>query len=112
VVASFDAVPLPQADLVHARFSLPFCAPGRFPALWEAIRAAVAPGGRFAGQLFGERDSWRNSPDMTFLHRDEARALIDGWHVETFDEIDEDGAAVTGPKHGHLWHVVARRPST
>lgn len=73
---------------------------------------AVAPGGRFAGLLFGERDSWRNSPDMTFLHRDDVRALIDGWHVETFEEIDEDGAAVTGPKHWHLWHVVAQRPST
>lgn len=111
VVASFDAVPLPRADLVHAGFSLPFCPPERFPTLWQAIRTAVSPGGRFAGQLFGDRDSWRGSPDMTFLHRDEARALIDGWHVEVFDEIDEDGAAVTGPKHWHLWHVVAQRPS-
>jgi len=112
MVASFDVIALPAADLVYAGFSLPFCPPERFPMLWAAIREAVRPGGRFAGQLFGDRDSWRDSPGMTFLGHTEARALFDGWNVESFEEVDEDGTAVSGPKHWHRWDVIAQRPPT
>lgn len=109
VNAPFDVVSLPPAELVHAGFSLPFCGPERFAVVWQTIQAAVLPGGRFAGQLFGVRDSWKGSPDMTFLHHDEVCALLTEWEVEVFDEVDHDGAAVSGPKHWHLWHIVARR---
>ena len=46
----FADVALPPADLVHAGFSLPFCAPGDFEAVWKKIVEALLPGGVFAGQ--------------------------------------------------------------
>ena len=43
--ASFAEADLPSAHLIHAGFSLPFCAPREFPALWARIRRALAPAG-------------------------------------------------------------------
>jgi tellurite methyltransferase len=97
-------------DLVWAAFSLFFCDPGRFAEVWERLREAVRPGGRFAGQLLGELDSWATEPGISAFTVDAARGLFEGWSVERFDEEEFDGEACSGPKHWHLFHVVARRP--
>ncbi|MGZ8579322.1 MAG: class I SAM-dependent methyltransferase, partial [Actinomycetota bacterium] len=52
-VVPMEAVELPPADLVWAGYSLFFCDADRFADVWGRIRAAVRPGGRFAGQLLG-----------------------------------------------------------
>ena len=78
VVSPMQVVDLPRADLVFASFSLPFCPPEAFPDLWARIRASLHPGGRFAGELFGDRDTWASDPEMTFHDVDAARALFDG----------------------------------
>jgi SAM-dependent methyltransferase len=101
---------LPSADLVHASFSLPFCPPGAFPDLWQRIRSALRPGGRIVGELFGDRDTWALDPDMTFHDVPAARARFDGLELESFVEEEEDGEAFDGPKHWHVFHVIARRP--
>ena len=49
--ASFTNAVLPHAHVIHAGFSLPFCPPSRFRAVWEQIRRALVPGAIFAGQL-------------------------------------------------------------
>src|ERR671918_156501 len=46
-VSPMEDVDLPPTDLVHASFSLPFCRPDAFPALWDRVRGALRPGGRF-----------------------------------------------------------------
>jgi tellurite methyltransferase len=43
--ASFAEADLPCAYLIHAGYSLPFCPPQEFPALWARIRQALAPAG-------------------------------------------------------------------
>ena len=72
---SFTDAVLPHAHLIHAGFSLPFCPPSRFRAVWEQIRRALVPGAIFAGQLFGTRDSWAANPGMTFQDRSEVTRL-------------------------------------
>ena len=100
---------LPPADLVHASFSLPFCPPASFPGLWDRIRSAIRPGGRFTGELFGDRDTWASTePHMTFFDAAGARALFDGLDVESFVEEEEDDEEM--PKHWHVFHVIARQP--
>lgn len=113
VVARFEDIELPAADLINASFSLPFCAPDRFGALWRRIVAALRPGGRFAGQLLGARDDWAKSdPDVTAFERADALALIADLVVEHFEEEETDSTTATGsPKHWHLFHVVARKPA-
>jgi SAM-dependent methyltransferase len=110
-VSRFEDAEWPGAELVNSSFALPFCPPNAFPAVWERIERSLRGGGRFCGQLFGERDGWSGADDMTFQSRDELDALLSGFEVELLDELEEDGATAVGePKRWHLFHVVARLP--
>jgi trans-aconitate methyltransferase len=116
-VVRFEAVRLPPAHLVNASVALPFCPPRAFPSLWERIVQALVPGGRFAGQLFGDRDHWAlagRSPtknEMTFHTRDEVEELSGPFEVELFEEVEEDGKTALGDsKRWHFFHLVLRKP--
>ena len=109
LVSPFHETALPQADFVYAGLSLPFCEPSHFGEAWKRSAGAVRPGGILAAHFFGPRDTWAGSPDMTFHTRDDVEALLDAFEVERLDEQDEDGQAVSGPKHWHVFHVIARR---
>ena len=110
VCASFADITLPPAHLIHAGFSLPFCPPRQFPAVWNQIRRALMPGGLFAGQLFGTHDSWAGEPGMTFQDRSEVGSLLDGLEILELHETERDGEAYSGPKHWHTYDILAREP--
>ena len=110
-VGSMTEVDLPPADLVHAGFSLPFVPPAGFPTFWERLRAALRPGGLLAVNLFGVHDDWAGEQEMTFHSRAEVEALTSGLEVIDLGEVEEDGPAYSGPKHWHLFSVLARRPA-
>lgn len=110
--AGFEHIQIPRAKLVNASFSLPFCDPAHFDTLWSRIIAAIEPGGRFAGQLFGDRDSWATIPDRSHQTEARARELLAGMEVEEFriDEKDDNDAG-GNPKHWHVFHIVAKKPA-
>jgi SAM-dependent methyltransferase len=108
-VAPFSEVELPTSDLVYAGLSLPFCDPREFDDVWRQITSAIRPDGLFAGHLFGPHDTWAGTPDMTFHTRAEVEALFADFELEGLREEDEDGEAVSGPKHWHVFHVIARK---
>jgi tellurite methyltransferase len=108
IVSRMEDVALPPAELVWAGNSLFFCDPLRFTELWVGIGAALVPGGRFAGEFLGERDTWAAEEGFTAFSRVEAERLFDGWTVERFEEEENDGEACSGPKHWHVFHAVAR----
>ena len=84
--------------------------PNQFGAVWQRIVASLRPGGRFSGQLFGDRDGWATQPDMSFQTREDAENLLRGLEVEHLEEVEEDGETAVGdPKHWHVFHVVARK---
>jgi SAM-dependent methyltransferase len=107
-IASFTEVEFPVADLVYAGLSLPFCPPADFEQVWRDLVAALRPGGFFVGHLFGPHDTWAGTPDMNFHSRARVERLLAGFEIISLREEDEDGAAVSGPKHWHLFHVIAR----
>jgi tellurite methyltransferase len=112
LVSAMEDLAVVQADLIHASYSLPYCRPEAFPDVWRGLLAALRPGGRFAGQLFGDRDTWAGTKDdMTFLELEEARGLFDGLELESFVETEEDGEAWGEMKHWHVFHAIARRPA-
>ncbi len=111
-VASYHEVEWPDADFVYAGLSLPFCDPRDFDQVWRRISTALRPEGVFAGHFFGPHDSWADTPDMTFHTREEVEALLDGFDVHLLREQDEDGPAVSGPKHWHVFHVIASKHDT
>src|SRR5215469_5639856 len=110
VCGSFTQVDLPRAHLIHAGFSLPFCPPREFPAVWTRIRMALVPGGIFAGQLFGRRDSWADDPNMTFHTRRDVQAVLAGLQILHLSETERDGQAFSGCKHWHTFDILARNP--
>ncbi len=79
--------------------------------MWEQIRRALAPGGIFAGQLFGTRDSWAGDPGMTFQDRSEVTRLLDRLEIVELHETERDGEAYSGPKHWHTYDILAREPA-
>ena len=109
VVGRFHEVDLPVADFIYAGLSLPFCAPNHFADAWRAVTQALRREGVFAGHFFGPRDSWASNPDMTFHTREVLDELLEGFDVRAVREQDEDGPAVSGPKHWHVFHVIATK---
>ncbi len=111
IQADFAGLTIPKAKLVNASFSLPFCPPAYFPALWEQIDAAIEPGGRFSGQFFGNRDDWAILEDRTHLTRSETFTLFDQYILESFIEEDRPSKHIgENHKHWHVFHIVARKP--
>lgn len=109
-VAPMEEAAWPATQIVNASYSLPFCPPERFPDLWERIVDSLPPGGRFCGQLFGDRDGWAGQEDVVFLPRPEVERLLEPFVLERLSEVDEDGRTALGEaKHWHLFHVVARK---
>src|SRR5262245_620141 len=108
-ITKFEEIVLPSTDLIHASYSIPFCHPDHFSALWGKIVNAIKPGGRFAGQFFGVRDSWANEPDMTFHTEAQVRDMLEPFTLEHFHEMDEDGQSASGPKHWHVFTIIARK---
>jgi SAM-dependent methyltransferase len=99
-----------RVDLINCSFSLPFCPPHDFPAVWDRIVRSIRPGGRFAGQLFGDRDSWASLPDRSHHSRAEAEQLLAAFDLELFNEEERDGHdAGAIAKHWHVFHIVARK---
>ena len=110
MTSSFEDAHLPKTDFVYAGYSLPFCNPDYFDRLWANIAASILPDGRFAGQLFGIRDSWANEPDMTFHSAEQVAALCAaGFEIDALDEKEADGQSFSGPKHWHVFDIIARK---
>ncbi len=106
-----DLKDLPPVELLNASFSVPFCHPDHFARFWRTLTAAIKPGGRFTGQLFGDRDSWATIPDRSHQTLAEARALFEGFDLEMFDEEERDKQDFQGiEKRWHVYHIVARKP--
>lgn len=109
-VVRMEDADLPPCDLLNASFSLPFVDPARFDDVWARIVDSVRTGGRFAGQLFGERDSWASLPDRSHQTRARVDELLRPFHVEHLQEEERDGAdCLNNAKHWHVFHIVARK---
>ncbi len=110
-VAPFETLTLPPSvDLINASFCLPFCPPDTFPALWQTIVATLRVGGRFCGQLFGDRDSWASYPNLTHHTRVDVERLLQPFAVEFWVEEEHPGQTALGAaKHWHLFQVVAQK---
>ncbi|KAM3095644.1 class I SAM-dependent methyltransferase [Phormidesmis sp. 146-12] len=105
----FETLTLPRSvDLINASFCLPFCPPASFPDLWQTIVTSLNPGGRFCGQLFGDRDSWTIYPNRTHHTRQQVEVLLQSLEVEWLDEEEHPGVTAIGEeKHWHIFHIVA-----
>ena len=109
-VASFKDARWDPCRLLNCSYALPFCPPADFPALWTRIVSSIAPGGRFAGQLFGDRDAWARSGHTLSHTRRQMSDLFDGFVLESLREEEKDDKDAEGnPKYWHVYHIVAHK---
>lgn len=113
VISPFEVYDFPVAayDLVSAQYALPFVKPEHYARVYEGVLAALAPGGIFTGQFFGDRDDWVGTPNMTFHNEADARRLLAPLTILEFTEEDDPGSVTLSgqSKHWHLFHFIARR---
>ena len=107
-VQAEDADVLPF-DLLYAGYSLPFLDADAFDRFWNAARDRLRPGGILVVNFFGPHDSWAGREGMRFIGVDAVRRLVDGLELLALDEQDQDGESFLGPKHWHVFDVIARR---
>ena len=110
-VPAEDADLLPF-DLLYAGYSLPFLGADAFARFWNGVREGLRPGGILVVNFFGPRDSWAGRRSMRFVDVDAVRGLVHGLELLALDEEDQDGDSFLGPKHWHVFDVIARRPPT
>ena len=111
LVLPFEELSIPNADLIWAGRSLPFCHPDEFDRLWGKIAAALRRGGRFMGDFFGPHHAWANRSEMTFLSKEQVISLCLDLELEYL--VEEEGEAQTvlnGMQHWHQFTVCARKP--
>ncbi len=110
VTAPAQDAELPSFDLLYAGYALSYVDPSAFPRLWSRVRAQLRPGGFLVVNVFGVRDGWADATDMTFVDQAGVDRMLEGLEVVTVDEEDADGSSFVGPKHWHVFDIVARRP--
>lgn len=109
-IARFEESPWGKAALVNSGFALPFCEKFKFLTMWDRIVSSLKSGGRFSGQLFGDRDDWVRDPSITHLTLKEVRNLLSILEVEWFFEEETFGETPRGKKkRWHIFHIVARK---
>jgi SAM-dependent methyltransferase len=102
--------PVTQVDLVNSSFALPFCPKRDLPELWRWIADLIRPGGRFAGQFFGDRDTWAHVRKTTGISRTQLDRMFKDFVFEELREEEKDDVTTMGePKHWHVYHIVARK---
>jgi SAM-dependent methyltransferase len=109
-IASAETVALPAFDLLYSGYALSYLAPPAFRRLWTVVRGRLRPGGHLVVNIFGDRDTWADEPGMTFVGLDALHRLVDGLEVVSIVEEDADGDSFVGPKHWHVFDLIARRP--
>lgn len=108
----FHNVTIPVVDLVIANYSLPFCGTKHFASVWENVKSAIKPGGRFAGTFFGVNDEFKEKAIL--LSPNQIKAMFEGFGYEYYTEgeqeseiIDQKGDKVF--RHWHTYEIVAKK---
>ena len=110
-VAHFENAAWSGADLVNSSFALPLCRKTDFLKIWQRIFNSLRTGGRFSGQLYGDRDEWAGNPTNSHFTLAELQKLTAIYDVEDFWEEETKSVTPRGaPKHWHIYHIVVRKP--
>ena len=111
---SFERMDIPDADLIYSSFSISYCKPDSFDLFWSKIVNALKPGGRFAGNFFGEKSEWIDGEeDMIIKAKSEVFDLIKDFDLEYFEEKCFDKPSVIARedqiKRWHFYNVIATK---
>ena len=106
----FQEFEFPECDLIWAGYSWPYCKAGEWVGLWNRMVAALRPGGRIVGDVFGESHAWASEPGIQVLSEQATRSQLNGLVIEAFDIENGVRATVDGITRWHSFGISARKP--
>jgi len=89
-------------DLIIAQNSLPFT---DSRVMIKRIAEGLNKGGITSFALFGERDEWKDRPNMSFVNYDEAITLIQKVGLNIYRRSTEEGYGPTKTGQIKYWHI-------
>lgn len=107
IESDFKDVVIPKSDCVMAMFSIPFCKKEFFNELWNKIYDSINVNGYFLGQLFGDRDAWKDSDWVNTFSKNEALVKLEKYELLLFDEIEY--VRESDNKKWHYFNIIARK---
>lgn len=105
--SDFETVELNNADAVMAFFSIPFCNPKSFDELWNKIYDAINENGYFVGQLFGDRDDWKDDETINTFTIEKVKDYLKKYEVLKLDEIEY--TRKSDNKKWHFYNIIAKK---
>lgn len=105
----FESVHLESTDAVTAFFSIPFCNPEHFNELWDKIYESININGYFVGQLFGNRDEWKDNELINTFTIEEVKAYLKRYKILKLDEIAY--VRESDNKKWHFYNIIAKKES-
>ena len=103
----FKNIKLPKTDAITAFFSIPFCNPKDFNNLWDTIYNSLNNNGYFVGQLFGDRDDWKDDPLINTFTIDEVKKYLQKYKILKLKEIEY--IRKSDNKKWHFYNIIAQK---
>ena len=104
---SFENIELPMTQLITSFFSIPFCNPDYFNDLWNEIYDSLEDNGYFVGQLFGDRDDFKDYPLVNTFTIDEVRELLKNYNIIKLEEVEY--VRKIDNKKWHFFDIIAKK---
>lgn len=103
----FEDVKLIKVDVITAFFSIPFCNPKYFNQLWDKIYEAINDNGYFVGQLFGDRDDWKDVPLINTFAIEEVKEYLKKYKIIKLEEVEY--IRKLDNKRWHYYNIIAQK---
>ena len=103
----FETIAFDKTDAVTAFFSIPFCDPKEFNELWNKIYNAINNNGYFVGQLFGDRDDWKDNSFINTFTKEKVNELLSKYKIIKLDEIEY--IRESDNKKWHFCNIIAKK---
>jgi|GEM_PF-296192 len=113
VLAEFSTFKIPPVQFINASYSLPFAGVTQLDAIWDSIRKAIIPGGRFAGHFFGPTEPMVTEGIAVGVDANKLREMFRGFEIEFIKEETYKAPQFGGAdKMWHTFSIVAQRRET
>ena len=107
IESSFEEVNIPKSDLLMAFFSIPFCNPNNFEELWNKIYSSINDNGYFVGELFGNRDAWKDKDEINTFTKEKVLEYLKNYKIIKFDEVEF--IRESDNKKWHYFDIIAQK---
>ena len=75
--------------------------------MWDKIYESINVNGYFVGQLFGDRDGWKDNKLINTFTMEEVKAYLKRYKILKLDEIEY--TRESDNKKWHFYNIIAKK---